>query len=604
MVSRCSRLLGCLLVFILIVSAAMAVFAQSAQSTPTQAQTPSSNAGNEPEIPANESATVLKTVTRLVVVDVVATGKNGAVVDLKRDDFSLFEDGKEQKLRVFNFQQPAQNTNGVLVAPKLPENVSTNISRYNAGSALNILLLDSMNTELPNQAFVRDQMVKYLERMPQGQPLAIYTLGNKLTLLQDFTNDPAQLKAVVEKLKSKTPLLVDTPAGTANEDLVNRLPSLGFNQEKIQTFALEQLQEFDQERVAFQTDLRITYTLNALNTIARMLSGFPGRKNLIWVSDAFPLSINPNLQLTNIFIGTRTYGPQIAQTADALINAQVAVYPIDARGLLPTAGMSADNSGRGQSNDGFRVGLGGISHHEPVETSNVHEAMEEMADRTGGIAFYNTNGIDGAVQKSIEDGSVYYTLAYYPDDKTWNGKFRKIQVKVKRPGVKLRYRLGYFAVDPRTFTDQNEKQQDAAFDAALSPITPISTGLPFSVQVVPPQAKAPQTVLVSYGIDPHSISFEKQADGLQHASVECVIQAFSEKGEPKGSKRLVTNAALKPEVYAKVMEAAFPCQPSIDLAPGIYFLRLGVRDKRTGLIGTTNAKVTVAATAGGPEKKP
>jgi hypothetical protein len=315
------------------------------------------------------------------------------------------------------------------------------------------------------------------------------------------------------------------------------------------------------------------------------------------------LSIDPNSQLNNVFAGTRNYGPQIAQTADVLINAQVAVYPIDAHGLMPSPSLSAEDAGRNQS-DNLRGTTVGIQHHAPVELTNAHEAMEEMAERTGGIAFYNTNGIDGAVRKSIEDGATYYTLAYYPEDKTWNGKFRKIQVKVKRSGVKLRYRLGYFAVDPRSFTDQNEKQQDSAFEAALNPVSPISTGLPFSAQVVPPEAKAPQTILVNYGIDPHAISFEKQADGLQHASMECAVQAFSSKGEPRGSKRVVINSALKPEMYVKVMEGAFPCQQTIDLAPGNYFLRLGVRDKHTGLIGTTNAKVTVPAAGGAPEKKP
>lgn len=586
----------CLLIFLFVGRMTPQTAAAGAPNTsavaPAQATT--STQGNEQPVLANEPATVLKTVTRLVVVDVVATGKNGAVADLKRDDFTVLEDGKEQKVRMFNFQQPAQNTSGMLAAPKLPENIYTNISRYNAGSALNVLLLDSINTELPNQAFVRQQMVRYMERMPQGQPLAVYTLGNKLTLLQDFTNDPALLKAVVQKLTNKTSLLLDNPAGKLSEDLTSHVPSLGFNQEKIQTFALEQLQEFNQERVAFQTDLRINYTLNALNAIARTLSGFPGRKNLIWVSDAFPLSINPNLQLTNIFIGTRNYGPQIAQTADSLINAQVAVYPIDARGLLPSPELGAQNSGRDQSNDGFRVGLGGISHHDPIEMSNVHEAMEEMADRTGGMAFYNTNGIDGAVQKSIEDGSVYYTLAYYPEDKTWNGKFRKIQVKVKRSGVKLRYRLGYFAVEPISFTDQNQKQADSAFETALDLDSPISTGFPFSAQVVPPSAKAPKTVTVNFGADPHAISFEKQTDGLEHSVVECTVRVFSDKGKQVDSKLTAINATLKPEMFTKVMANAFPCQQAVELEPGTYFLRLGMRDKRTGLIGTTNATITVA----------
>lgn len=589
---RCSKLTGFSLLSILIMNAAFSAFAQNA---PSGTQTSPAIAVNEPAVQSNESATVLKTVTRLVVVDVVASDKNGAVVNLKRDDFSIFEDGKEQAIRMFNFQEPAQNTSGRLVAPKLPENVYTNISRYNAGSALNVLLMDSINTELPNQAFVREQMVRYLERMPQGQPVAVYTLGNKLSLVEDFTNDPAVLKAVVQKLTNKTSLALDNPTGSVNEDLSTHLST------PLQAIAQANLQEFDSERVAFQTDLRVSYTLRALNEIARRLSGFPGRKNLIWVSDAFPLSIDPNLQLTSdIFLGTRSYGLQIAQTADTLINAQVAVYPIDARGLLPSSALSAQNAGRDQINDSFRTGGGALVHRAPAELVNAHEAMEEMAERTGGRAFYNTNGIDDAVRKSMEDGAIYYTLAYYPENKDWNGKFRKIQVKLKRSGIKLRYRLGYFAVEPKSFTEKNQKQQDSVFETALNPDSPISTGFPFSAQVVPPQQKAPKTVVVNFGADPNAISFEKQADGLEHSVVECAVRVFSDKGTPVDSKSTAINAALKPEMFTKVMANAFPCQQTVELEPGNYLLRLGMRDKRTGLIGTTDATVTVAAA---PERK-
>ena len=129
---------------------------------------------------------------------------------------------------------------------------------------------------------------------------------------------------------------------------------------------------------------------------------------------------------------------------------------------------------------------------ESAQLQNVHGTMRDMADRTGGMAFYNTNGLDGAIRKSIEDGSTYYTLAYYPEDKNWNGKFRKIQVKVNRSGVKLRHRMGYYAVDPRLFADQNQKQQESAFGLALNLDSPISTGLPFNALVIPPVGERPR----------------------------------------------------------------------------------------------------------------
>jgi VWFA-related protein len=571
---------------------------QSAQTAPAAApaQTPAAEKDKKPT-PVYESATVLKSITRLVVVDVVATGKDGAITDLKQDDFTILEDGKEQKIRVFNFQQPHPNPSGsaVLAAAKPPENVYSNAAHFSANSALNVLLLDALNTNLPHQAYVRDQMIRYLQKMPQGQPIAVYMLSTKLTLLQDFTDDPEALKKVAKEIKSSVSPLLDNASGGPDAEL---LPAGLADSGIMPAQMFTALQSFEQERVAFQTDMRMTYTLNALTTIARALSGYPGRKNLIWISEAFPLSIDPNLDLTgDTFAGTRNYGSQIAAAADSLIDAQIAMYPIDARGLVPSSLFDASNSGRDKYGRSLsRPGrMPAAISAESAQLQSVHGTMEEMADRTGGRAFYNTNGIDGAIRKSIEDGSTYYTLAYYPENKNWNGKFRKIHVKVNRSGVKLRYRLGYYAVDPTVFAEKNQKQQDSAFALALSPDSPIATGLPFNALVIPPVEATPKTVRVNFAVDPHAISFERLPDGLQHATVECTIQAFSAKGKLVRGELTTVKAALKPDTFSKVMQDMFPCQQSIDLEPGKYYLRLGVRDDRTGLIGTTNARVVVAA---------
>lgn len=604
MTSACAKVLGCGLIVLLAagmkpetstaVPSNQPTQAASAPADPAQAQNKDKD---QKPAPVYESATVLKSITRLVVVDVVATDKEGAVTDLKQDDFTILEDGKEQKIRVFNFQQPhpAPRGTAVVAASKPPENVYSNVARFNASSALNILLMDALNTNLPHQAYVRDQMIRYLEKMPEGQPVAVYTLSTKLTLLQDFTDDPAVLKKVAKDIKTGVSPLLDNPAGGPDAEL---LPAGFADSGLVPAQMLSAMQSFEQERVAFQTDLRLTYTLNALTTIARALAGYPGRKNLIWISEAFPLSIDPNMELTgDTFAGTRNYGPQIAEAADSLIDAQIAMYPIDARGLVPSSMFDASNSGRDRFGRSMsRPGrIATAMSAESAQLQSVHGAMQEMADRTGGRAFYNTNGIDGAIRKSIEDGSIYYTLAYYPENKNWNGKFRKIHVKVNRSGVKLRYRMGYYAVDPTLFAEKNQKQQDSAFALALSPDSPIATGLPFNALVMPPVETAPKTVRVNFGVDPHAISFERLPDGLQHAQLECTVQAFSAKGKLVRGVATTVKAALKPVTFSQVMQDTFPCQQEIDLDPGNYYLRLGVRDSRTGLIGTTNAKVAVVS---------
>jgi VWFA-related protein len=558
-----------------------------------------------------ESATVLKTITRLVVVDIVATSKKGeAVADLERSNFTVLEDGKEQTIRHFSFQQPKPVATGPAgAAPsasstaKLPENVFSNAPRYAPDSALNVVLLDALNTTLPHQAYVRDQMIKFLGKMPQGHPIAVYALGSKLTLLQDFTSDPEALGEVVKKMKSNVSPLLDNAGGGPQEEL---LPPGAADSGLVPANLLQSIMQFDQERTSYQTDLRITYTLSALNAIARSLAGYPGRKNLIWVSEAFPISIDPNLELTgDIFAGTRNYQEQIADASDHLNDAQIAIYPVDARGLEAPSAFSAANSGRDRFGRGLNgPRLGTALSAEAAQLQNVHATMSDMAERTGGKAFYNRNDLDNAIRKSIDDGSTYYTLAYYPENKNWNGKFRKIQVTVNRPEVKVRHRLGYYAVDPKIFAEQNKKQQGALFGEAMNPDSPIATGLRFHAGVVQPSGQTQNKVLVNFGLDPHAISFDASADGIQHAQVDCVVQAYSGRGKLIKMEASTVTASLKPEIYNRVMESVFPCQQYIGLPPGSYNLRLGVRDDRTGLMGTTNAKVTVAETSTGGESTP
>lgn len=557
--------------------------------------------GNQSSSPSqqqpSESATVLKATTRLVVVDVVATDNHGkAITGLEQKDFKLLEDGQEQEVKVFSFKEPVKVAAGGNSAafPKLADNVFTNVPRYETRNALNVLLLDALNTTLPHQAYVRSEMIRYIEKMPEGQPVAVYTLGSKLTLLQDFTSDPEMLKKIVKNLKHQTSPLLDNPAGGPADEL---LPPGLADSGAVSAQMVQALERFEQERTAFQTDLRVGKTLDAMNAISHALAGYPGRKNLIWISESFPLSIDPNLELTgDVFAGTRNYGVQIAAAADALITAQIAMYPIDARGLEPPALFSASNSGRdsmGRSLGRNPGRIGSALSRESAALQATHGTMQDMAQRTGGKAYYNRNDIDGAVRDSIADGSTYYTLAYYPSNKQWNGKFRKIQVKVDRPEVKVRHRQGYYAVDPQTFATQNEKQQVAAFVQSLDPDWPVATGLLFQAAVFPPSEQTKNHVEVDFSIDAHAINFEHPQDGLHHAKVDCVAQAFSAKGKFVKASSSTVNASLKPATYDNAMKTGFPCSLTLDLPAGAYGLQLGVRDDHTGLIGTSRAKVIV-----------
>lgn len=588
----------------------------SAPAASTQSSGPRT-ATQTPESPLGAAA-VLKVKTRLVVVDVVALDRKGVpVTDLEAKDFTLLEENAEQKIRVFNFQQGSQKPDqpATLVAATLPAGRITNMPRFKTNSPLNVLLLDGINVTSANQRYVRDQMLKFMEKLPAGQPVAVYALGGKLRMLQDFTTDPTALRDAVKKAK-------DAPLGI-RADTTNTSDLPAGMLEQMPDGMLQSVLRFGQDQAINQMDQRVILTLAQLGALARNLAGYPGRKNLIWISEAFPAFFVPgNISLGSNVSGSnpnqpiiKDYQGQIDHAADLLSNAQVAVYPIDAATLanrdsyssLSNTDSSGEYLGRGATGR-QRVGQGSQQATEINRAAeagiDAHSTMNSVADQTGGKAYYNTNNIDKAIHESMEDGSTYYTLGYYPENKNWDGRFRKILVKVNRPGVKLHFRQGFFAVEPKDYTKQDPKILAVDIGVALDMNNPIATALPFQAVVMPPSAQNGNKVQINFAIDPHAVGFELKEDGLQHAAIDCGVGVYNEKGVAVHTQGNTVRAALKPEQYQNIMQKFFPCNQTLDLPPGEYALRLAVRDTSNGLIGTANGHASIPAVAASQQAKP
>jgi VWFA-related protein len=395
-------------------------------------------------------------------------------------------------------------------------------------------------------AYAHDQLIKYLDNTPPNQPTALFALGNKLWLLHDFTTDHQALKEVIRKFKGQ------------GSQIVTAFPDDEKAYKRKSTFS------------AVGAD-RVWTTLDAFRTLARIMKAYKGRKNLIWISESFVVDAMPDINPRQGPLSMSEYGRSLEEMSDALMEAQIAIYPIDAYSL---------------SGDAFRPMLNRFG---------AQSSLREMAAKTGGKAFTNRNDLDVGIRTSIDDGSSYYTTSYHPANKTWDGRLRKIEVKTTRPGVKLRYREGYYAVDPTLLpnTKKELKQTSIDFAQALDPDLPPSTELLFQARVLPPSEKTHNKVVVNFAVDPRMIAFEKKEDGLQYAKVSCIAWAFPVKGKPVGSGGGTVNARLDPETYKKVMQAALPCDQSLDLVAGNYMLRLGVIDQTSKHIGALTAWVTV-----------
>ena len=573
--------------------AALCVFGAllHAQTSPSTASQSRENSGKTPF--------TLKTATHLVLVDVVAIdGKGRPVTDLKAEDFVVTEDGHSQSVRSFSFQQPAVTNDHLQPASApLPPGVVTNSPQYKKGDVWNVIVLDALNSPMLDQSSTRQQLLKVIGRIP-SQPAAIYILSDRLRLLQDFSTDPAALKHVIAKLNNKGSALVDNAKGGHEAERYD--PAFWA---VLPASAKAAILRYEGEGTASHTRDRLQLTLNALNAIAQNLKSLPGRKNLIWVSEGFPFSIEPGAIVdARDHVSGRNYIVSISSTANALFDSQIAIYPIDSRGIVTSdvydpASRGYDAIGREQS----EIGLTSTVSEENNNLNAVHGSMQELAERTGGKAFYNRNEIGDAIIESMNDSNTYYTLAYSPDNHNWNGKFRRISVKSKHPGVKLRYRLGYFAIPPGA--NRSPQDQAAAFAQAMDISSPVSTAILFQARVIPPSAKTKNQVVVNYLIPAAGLAFEEGADKLQHASVNCSVEVFSSNGELVKKDGTNLTAALQPEVYDKVVREGFPCQEKLALPLGEYTLRLGVRDNATGMIGTLDTKLTVASEMPQQEKQ-
>jgi VWFA-related protein len=574
-------------------------------------------AQTEPQGPV----TTLKASSRLVVVDVVVTDyKGNPIHNLKQSDFTLLEKGQPQTIS--HFEEHASLAGApqkIASMPKLEPGTFTNYSPAPVDGALNILLLDSLNTPMQDQTVVRDQIMKYLKTARPGTRMAIFGLNQRLHLLQGFTSDPELLRQVVEGKKNlpQASALMDHPVSgdTIGQDSLTDTMSDMLGNSPGAAAVIANMQQFEAQQAAFQTMLRTEYTLDALNQLGRYLSGLPGRKNLIWFSGSFPIDILPDGDLSDPFAIAATFEDEFRETTNLLARSQVAVYPIDARGLFVNPVYSASNAGAKYAHNPQAFGTDQTRFFN--KTANEHSTMMEMAGDTGGKAFVNTNGLKEAVDKAVDAGANYYTLTYQPTNKNWNGDYRKIQVKMGAPGYTLAYRQGYYADDPDAPpTKKNANTAAATATTTFNPMAvamgwggPDPTEILFTATVLPatgaPEPTIPATVqlqpkvggpyrryVVAFSALGKDISAPATPDGGHHINVEFVTFVYNSDGALIATTGKQIAADINDAHYKAMLKSGVQYRQEISVpVKGEYFLRIGIHDLATDHVGAIEVPV-------------
>ncbi len=568
-----------------------------------------------------QSQTTLHTSANLVVLDVtVSDARHDAVHHLAATDFTVLEDGKPQTVTVFEEHGAGSPAPAPLAhAPRLAPGAFTNESAAPQDGALNILMFDQLNTPATAQADVRAQVLQYLRDAPAGTRMAIFSLTTELKLLQGFTTNPELLRALVEGKKGNpgaSAVMNDPIHGGGDQPgsddayidnmraLLNQVASE--NGSASMAAAMESLQQFESFQQSLQLQIRVHYTLDALNQLAHALSGLPGRKNLIWFSGSFPLSILPDPDLPDPFADTGSQEDEFRETIDLLSRGQVSVYPIDARGGMPLPIMDASNAGGKYSDPSDPNAFNKDETDFFDETAGQHDTMREMAEATGGEAFLNTNGLKEAVEQAVNAGSNYYTVAYTPTDRKWNGKFRKIQVKLDRRGVTLAYRRGYFADDPNA--PLPGAAQSRAIRVAMQPFAPEPTGLIFVAKVQPtttateaapsPGNQPGKTVTgpyrrytITFSVDPNQVSLIPASNGARHVALDFLTFVYGPSGTLINMQTNRISGNIPAKMYQKL---EFHQQISVPVK-GAYDLRIGMRDDSSDRVGALEMPVAAVA---------
>ncbi len=537
--------------------------------------------------------------SRLVYIDVVVRDKSGQVVQgLTQQDFKVEEDGKLQKVDFFEahiLKQAAPSPWRQPPAPAQPQFLFTNIAnRETASGAINIILFDLLNTPRSDLLYARKQLLKFLSKLPPGQSVALFVLRNHLQMVQNFTGSSDRLLAAAESIRPSDMTMIRSKDEILQDDdfITDFVQAIGGYDPGGMA---DKFKAAEGDQDAIRQDNRAYITVAALAELARATSGYPGRKNLLWLSEDFPVSVGA--QATDARFRATPELAQARETANLIASAQISVYPISLLGL-ETGGVPVTSSGSGSvSLVGGPVGstsapqMGDRLQDQFTARSALRYAANDIADQTGGEAFVGTNDFDGALRHSMLDGSNYYTIAYRPTNEKWNGQFRKIHVELVGKSGSLNYRRGYFA-DPDTHPPADSVKD---LHIALQPETPESTMLPLRARVQLPDGQH-RALRIDSLLDPSNASFTTTADGKRHAQFLVLLIALKDGPQqvaapPQSSG--VLKLDLTPEQYQIALTSGIPIHQELELKPGKYRLRLGVSDMATHNLGTLDMPVAI-----------
>jgi VWFA-related protein len=525
---------------------------------------------------AQSGQEVVRVTTQLVQVDAVVTDKNGKhVEDLTEGDFELLVDGKKEQLTHFAHvslpapprEPTAKKKIDLVVAPEsmptrqiAPEEVRRTIA----------FVVDDMGLSPPSMALARETLRKFVgEQMQDGDLVAIIRTGSGLGMLEQFTSDKRVLYTAIEKLVWN-PLSRDMMPTFADTSGADEMDAAQADQQAEQQAVADSFAEF--QEASFTTG-----TLGATSFVVRSLRNFPGRKSVILLSDGFRINSRTNNDNTT---------QQVMQSLQNLVEqanrSSVVIYSIDAKGLQPFM-PGADVGGRPAA----------TAHSDALQTAQeALEGLNYVSHETGGFTVVNTNDLNIGVEEALYDQQSYYLLGFDPEDEKFDRRRHSIKVKVRRPGVKVRTRSGFFGVSDSERENATPEAPKTRGQQILSALLAPMGARDLSLRMTPyffNSSKEGPIVRALFHIDCSKLTFKDGPDGQKRLNLDLAAFAFDEEGitADLNAHRIVLNFDEKR--YRQALAEGLAYRADFQLKkPGAYQFRAVLRDGESGRTGSAS----------------
>jgi len=532
---------------------------------------------------AQSPAVTFKVEVNYVEIDAIVRDAQGNFVrNLTKEDFQVTEDGHPQSLSIFTpVDIPIEHADPPLFAKaSIPPDVVSNRTPFEG--RMFVLVLDDVNTRFYRTQRARAAARLFVERYVGINDLvAVVNTSGKSGAMQDFTSNHQLLLAAIDHAMGSG---TDSATSAQLKDYYNNREVPYGGGDSTVNADFNDLERMNQAR----------NTLRTLKNVSDFLAGMRGRrKAVVWFSEGINYDISNTIK--------NRYATDILEDEKSVIAAatrsNVSIYGVDPRGL--TSGMD-DSIDIGSFADDNSIGPNNLQD----ELRNAQDSLRMLSDETGGFAAVNSNDFRDAFSRIQQDSSSYYVLGYYPTNDKRDGKFRSIQVRVNKPGVTVRARKGYVAprgkAESAKATSGKETTSPDLRDALQSPV-PIS-GLTLATFAAPFRGTAPNdAIAMAIEIDGSKLQFKQSPEGLFQSDLEISLFASdTATNKIKDGARDVLNLKLRPQTHAVVSKGTFRVVRRIQLPPGKYQLRVGVREADSGRLGTVLYDLDVPDFTKGP----